>query len=317
LPFFCLDLLYVSKSIPEPPPERAGAVTILEVIRRGTDFLEKKGVPAPRLQVEHLLAHALGMPRMNLYLSFERPLTQAQLDAVRALVQRRGRREPLQYITGSAAFCGLELAVNSNVLAPRPETELLAERAWKFLQETAARNPSPAALDLCAGSGCLAVAIAVNVPAASVHAADASADALAVARDNAARHNARVQFHLGDLFAALPPALRFHLIVSNPPYIPTARLAALDPEVRDHEPRMALDGGADGMDFYRRIAAGAGAFLQPDGRLMLELDDDGPAAASEIFRRQNWVVEAIEPDYNQRPRIMIAHLASNTAALKS
>jgi release factor glutamine methyltransferase len=258
--------------------------------------------------VEHLLAHALGMPRMKLYLSFERALSQEQLDAVRALVQRRGRREPLQQITGSAAFCGLELAVNPQVLAPRPETELLAERAWKFLQQSSALHSAPAALDLGTGSGCLAIALAVKVPSAAIHATDASAEALALARENAARHHAGIQFHHGDLFAALPPAARFRLIVSNPPYIPTARLDTLEPEVRDHEPRQALDGGADGMDFYRRIAAEAGAFLEADGRLMLELDEDGPEKAAEIFRQQNWIVEGIESDYNQRPRILIARL---------
>ena len=281
-------------------------MTILEVIQRSTDFLAKKGVPSPRLQVEHLMAHALRMPRMKLYLSFERALSQEQLDAVRALVQRRGRREPLQYITGSAAFCGLELAVNPHVLSPRPETELLADRAWKFLQDSSGPPSAPAALDLGTGSGCLAIALAVNVPAAAIHATDACAQALALARDNAARHHAAIQFHHGDLFAALPSPARFHLIISNPPYIPTARLAELEPEVRDHEPRLALDGGADGLDFYRRIAAEAGAFLEPDGRLMLELDDDGPEAAAEIFRQQNWIVEPIEADYNQRPRILIA-----------
>jgi release factor glutamine methyltransferase len=288
-------------------------VTILEVIRRSTDFLAQKGVSAPRLQVEHLMAHALGMPRMKLYLSFERALTSGELDAVRAMVQRRGRHEPLQYITGSAAFCGLELRVNPHVLAPRPETELLAERAWKFLQGSADANPAPAALDLCTGSGCLAIAMAVKVPAAAIHAADVSAEALDLARENAALHNARIEFHHGDLFAALPPAARFRLIVSNPPYIPTARMETLEPEVRDHEPRLALDGGADGMDFYRRIAAEAAAFLESDGRLMLELDDDGPEAASAIFRQQSWVVEAIEPDYNQRPRYLIARMAPGRA----
>ena len=283
-------------------------MTILEVIQRSTDFLAKKEVSSPRLQVEHLLAHALQMPRMKLYLNFERELTPEQLDAVRALVQRRGRREPLQYITGSAAFCSLELGVNPHVLVPRPETELLAERAWKFLQQSAVLHSAPAGLDLGTGSGCLAIALAVNVPAAAMHATDACAEALAVARDNAARYHARIQFHQGDLFAALPPSSRFRLIVSNPPYIPTGRMEKLEPEVREHEPRQALDGGADGLDFYRRIAAEAGAFLEADGRLMLELDEDGPAAAAEIFRQQNWIVEAIEPDYNQRPRILIARL---------
>jgi release factor glutamine methyltransferase len=230
------------------------------------------------------------------------------LDAVRALVRRRGQREPLQYITGTAAFCGLELEVNPSVLVPRPETELLAERAWQFLQERSAANPANAtALDLCTGSGCLAIALALNAPQSSVFATDASAAALAVARKNAARHAAGIQFYEGDLFAALPASSRFRLIVSNPPYIPSAGVAALEPEVRDHEPRQALDGGADGLDFYRRIAAQAPPFLEADGRLLLELDEDGAEAAAEIFRREKWVVEPIVPDYSQRPRILIAH----------
>jgi len=281
-------------------------MTILDVIQRSTDFLAKKGVPSPRLQVEHLLAHALQMPRMKLYLNFERTLTPAELEAVRALVQRRGRRESLQHITGSAAFCSLELAVNEHVLVPRPETELLAERAWNFLKECGVRHAAPAGLDLGTGSGCLAIALAVNVPAAAIHASDVCGQALAVARANAARHKARIEFHQGDLFAALPAAARFHLIVSNPPYIPTARMEELEPEVREHEPRRALDGGADGLDFYRRIAAEGGAFLEAGGRLMLELDDEGAEGTAEIFRQENWIVEAIEADYNQRPRILIA-----------
>jgi release factor glutamine methyltransferase len=280
-------------------------VTILEVIQRGAEFLTKKGVPSPRLQVESLLAHVLQMPRMKLYLNFERVLTQEQLDAMRPLVQRRGNREPLQYIVGSAPFCALELAVNRHVLVPRPETELLAERAWRFLKESVT-GETVSALDLCTGSGCLAIALATNVPTASIHASDASADALALARENAARHHAAIQFYQGDLFAPVPPSLLFRLIVSNPPYIPTARIQTLDPEVRDHEPPQALDGGADGLDFYRRIAAEAGAFLQPEGRLMLELDEENAAATAEILQQQNWIVEPLESDYNRLPRILIA-----------
>ena len=282
-------------------------VTILEVIQRSTDFLAKKGVSSPRLQVENLLAHVLQMPRMKLYLNFERVLTPAQMDNVRELVRRRGQREPLQYITGTAPFCALELEVSPGVLVPRPETELLAERAWKFLQSfSPANGQSLTALDLCTGSGCLAVTLALNAPASTVHASDCSAEALEVARKNASRHGVNIQFHHGDLFAALDNPLLFFLIVCNPPYIPTGRLATLEPEVRDHEPRQALDGGADGLDFYRRIAAQGAPFLAPSGRLMLELDDDFPAAAAEIFERENWIVEALEPDYNRRPRYLIA-----------
>jgi release factor glutamine methyltransferase len=282
---------------------------VLEAIQRGADFLARKGVAAPRLQVELLLAHLLRMPRMKLYLSFERVLTPGEQDALRALVQRRGQREPLQYIVGSTCFCGLELEINRHVLIPRPETELLAERAWTCLQKAAA---APSALDIGAGSGCLAIALAHHAPLALIHATDSSAEALALARRNAQSNqvSGRLQFYQGDLFAAVPAHLRFDLIVSNPPYIPTARIATLEPEVRDYEPRHALDGGADGLDFYRRLAREAGAFLRPAGRLMVELDDEGAAETGRIFERESWTVEAMEEDYNRRPRILIARPAA-------
>jgi release factor glutamine methyltransferase len=286
-------------------------LSILEVIQRSADFLAKKGVASPRLQVELLLAHALSMPRMKLYLNFERPLSAAELDTVRALVQRRGQREPLQYIVGSTSFCGLEMALDRRVLIPRPETELLAERAWKFLQNC----PEPVvSLDLGTGSGCLAISLARNVPSAEVHASDVSAEALEVAQRNARDHalSDRIRWHQGDLFAAVPAEARFDLIVSNPPYIPSARIETLEPEVREHEPRNALDGGADGLDFYRRMAAQARPFLKAGGRVMVELDDDGAEATREIFSRENWTIEAIEKDHNQTPRILIAHLPLGT-----
>jgi release factor glutamine methyltransferase len=289
------------------------SVTILEAIQRSAGFLGKRGVAAPRLQVELLLAHALKMPRMNLYLNFERALSAPETETLRELVRRRGQREPLQYIVGSTSFCGLELAVSRHVLVPRPETEMLAERAWKFLGQLPPDGPARA-LDLGTGSGCLAIALAVHAPRARVEATDLSEDALNTARQNAAslEVEGRIDFLLGDGFAALNPENRFDLIVSNPPYIATAEIQTLEPEVRDYEPRMALDGGPDGLVFYRRIAAGAGAFLRPGGRVMLELNDHGAEKVGEIFERKGWKIEAIEPDYNQYQRIFIAHKAGET-----
>lgn len=283
-------------------------MTILEVIQRSSDFLEKKGVATPRLHVELLLAHVLKMPRLNLYLNFERVLSAAEVKTLRELVRRRGQREPLQYIVGTTSFCGLELAVSRHVLVPRPETELLAERAWNFLGQLPADGPARA-LDLGTGSGCLAIALAAHAPRARVDATDLSPDALSMARQNAARHQVaeRIDFHQGDGFTALARQRQFDLIVSNPPYIATAEIQTLQPEVRDYEPRLALDGGTDGLDFYRRIASEAGAFLRPDGRAMLELNDNGGQNVGKIFEQEGWKVEAIEPDYNQRQRIFIAH----------
>jgi release factor glutamine methyltransferase len=285
-------------------------LSILDVIERSADFLARRGVGSPRLQVELLLAHLLNMPRMKLYLNFERVLTTAELDALRVLVQRRGQREPLQYIVGSTSFCGIELAVDRRVLIPRPETELLAERAWTFLNQLPRpETGSLIAVDLGTGSGCLAIALSLRCPGAEIHAVDISRDALALALENAGRHkvSSGIQFHEGDFFSALPPGLRCDLIVSNPPYIPSARIATLEAEVGQYEPRTALDGGPDGLDFYRRISSQAPAFLKPAGRVMLELDEEGAEATREVFLKDGWVVEALEQDYNRQPRILIAY----------
>lgn len=287
-----------------------GAVTVLEVIQRSSDYLTRKGVDSARLQIELLLAHVLQMPRLKLYLSFDRTLSEPELETLRALVRRRGEREPLQHILGSTSFCGLEMSVTSNVLIPRPETELLAERACEFLQKS--NVPAPAVLDFGTGSGCLAITLAVKCPAARIHAIDLSSEALAVAGQNAFRHQVseRIQFHGSDGFAALPSDLRFDLLVSNPPYIPTAEIESLQPEVKDHDPRLALDGGADGLDFYRRLAVEAPPFMASGGSFMTEFGDGQAEPISIIFHQAGWRVASIEADYSGRPRILIA-LRSN------
>ena len=285
-------------------------MTVLEVIQRSTEWLTRKGVESPRLQTELLLAHLLRLPRMQLYLNFERQLTGPEQQAFRELIQRRGAREPLQHIVGSTNFCGLEIAVSRAALVPRPETELLAERGWQFLNAVPAEPPKPpTALDFGTGTGCLALAVASHCATAEIHALDISADALALARQNADRLGlaARVLFLHGDGWAALSPGSRFHLILSNPPYIPDEEIATLEPEVRDHDPREALAGGPDGLDYYRRLAAGAGPFLEPGGRIMLEFGDGQADSVRAIFQEQNWVVESVVEDYNRRPRILIAH----------
>jgi len=281
-------------------------VTVLEVIRRSSEFLAKRDVESPRLQAELLLAHALGLPRMKLYLSFDRELTEPELDATRGFMKRRGEREPLQHIVGSTSFCGLEMLVTRDVLVPRPETELLAMRAVKFLQ---LRDTATATvLDLGTGSGCLAIVIAAQAPTAELHAVDISEPALEIARRNAERHQVagRIRFHAGDGFGALPAGLRFDLIVSNPPYIARDEIASLQPEVRDHDPRLALDGGPDGLDFYRRFAHEAGAHLNDGGRLIVELGDGQDAAARGLFEANHWRVEGVENDDTGRARILIA-----------
>jgi release factor glutamine methyltransferase len=282
-------------------------VTVLEVIQRSGEFLAKRGIDSPRLQAELLLAHALGLPRMKLYLGFDRELTGPELDAVRGFVKRRGDREPLQHIVGSTSFCGFEIFVTPDVLVPRPETELLAARALKFLQSLGKAEAT--VLDFGTGSGCIAIAIAAQAPAAELHAVDLSEAALEVARRNAERHQvaSRLHFHSGDGFDALPAGLRFDLIVSNPPYIARDEIDALQPEVRDHDPRLALDGGTDGLDFFRRLASEGGARLNGGGRLMVELGDGQDTAVRALFEAEHWRVEGVENDDTGRARILIAH----------
>jgi len=285
-------------------------VTVLEVIQRSSEFLARKGVDSPRLQIELLLGHVLQMPRLKLYLDFGRKLTDGELETLRVLVQRRGAREPLQHILGSTSFCGLEMKVTPDVLVPRPETELLAERAWEFLREKAVTAPVRA-LDFGTGSGCLAIAMAVRAPQAEIHAVDISEEALCVARENALRHQVaeRVRFNAGDGFNALAAGLAFDLLISNPPYIPSAEIQTLEPEVRDHDPRVALDGGPDGLDYYRRLRLDSPAFLKPEGTLMIEFGAGQEEALREIFAPSSWTIVAVEKDYSKRPRILIARRA--------
>lgn len=279
-------------------------MTVLEVIKRSTEFLESKGVDSPRLQVELLLAHVLKIPRLKLYLDFERQLSDAELDALREFVKRRGAREPLQYIVGTTSFCGIEIAVTPAVLIPRPETELLAEQAWEFLSART-RRPTTV-LDFGTGSGCIAIAIAYRFPSCEVHAMDASEEALRVAAGNAARVRAPISLHRGRAIDDLPLPKMFNLIVSNPPYIPDADVETLQPEVRDHEPRLALGGGKDGLDFYRMIAAQSRTRLTPDGRIIVELGHGQEQGSREVFERQGWQVECVIADYAGTPRILIA-----------
>lgn len=283
-------------------------MTVLEVIQRSAEFLSRKGVDSPRLQVELLLAHVLRLPRLQLYLNFERALTPGELDPLRELVRRRAAREPLQYLVGSVDFCGLEFIVTPDVLIPRPETELLAEKAWKHLDQLPAVAAAPVVLDFGAGSGCLAVTLATHHPGAVIHAVDLSAPALEIARANAARHGVghRLRFHLGDGLAPLPADARFDLIVANPPYIPTGEIPGLQPEVRDHEPRQALDGGADGLDFIRRLASEAPGRLRDGGRLMLEFGDGQEQAVEALFRTAGWSEVAVDNDLTARPRMLVA-----------
>lgn len=241
--------------------------TVLEIIKKTTEFLQGKGVESPRLNAEILVGHALGLKRMQLYLQFERALAETELAMIRPLVRRRGLREPVQYIVGETDFFGLRLKVDRRSLIPRPETELLVEM-------TVARRTAPPenVLDLGTGGGAIALALARTWPAARVTAVDVSAAALELARENAAGTGtaAQVAFVESDWFDRLPAGGRFDLIVGNPPYLSAQETAEASPEVREFEPRLALTPDGDGGGALRIILRDAPKFLAPGGLLALE-----------------------------------------------
>lgn len=279
-------------------------MTPRELLKLMAAEMRDAGVPDAEVDASLLLSHITGQNPMNLRLDSWSQVSLADEEAFRALCEKRMTRTPLQYLTGVQSFLGRDFYVDERVLIPRPETELLAERAIALLRE---ENYPPIALDMCCGSGCLAVSMALGVPNADVHAADLSEGALAVTKLNAERLHAKVTLHQGDLFDALPIHQLYDVIVSNPPYIPAADCLELQKEVR-REPMMALDGGADGYDFYRRIAEDAPWFLQPGGTLLMEVGFDQAEHVMALCKDAGLTPIAIHKDYQHIPRIVEARL---------
>lgn len=278
-------------------------MTPRELIRQAAARFEQAGIPDPIIDASLLLAHLMGQQALFLRADSWSQVAQETAEAFEALCQRRLTREPLQYLLGEQPFLGRSFYVDERVLIPRPETELLAERAIEALKRAV---DSPVALDMCCGSGCLAVSLALEVPGAQVHACDLSEGALAVTRRNAEALGAQITLHQGDLFDALPPQ-RFDVIVSNPPYIPSDDCRQLQQEVMQ-EPAMALDGGADGYDFYRRIAEAAPRWLKPGGTLLLEVGYDQARTVAAMLQAAGLRDIAIHEDYQHIERMVEAHL---------
>jgi release factor glutamine methyltransferase len=255
-------------------------ITLAEVLRRSTEYLETHGSPTPRLDAELLLAHGLGLTRIDLYTQFERPLSEDELSECRELIRRRGTREPVAYVIGRWGFRRLELDVDARVLVPRSETELLVDRCLALLDG----QEQPAVLDVGTGSGAIALAIKDERPDAQVVASDLSADALAVARANAERLGLEIGFAQSDLLESVPGG-PFQLIVSNPPYVSESELATLEPEVAEHEPRLATVAGPDGFEVYSRLLPQAAERLVHGGFIALECGaGQAPALVAELAR---------------------------------
>ena len=288
-----------------PQPAAAEAWTVRRVLEWTTQHLKKQGSETPRLDGEILLAHARNCPRIALYTQFDAELSEAVRTRMRELVQRRAQSEPVAYLVGHREFFSLDFAVTRDVLIPRPDTETLVIAAL----DAAKPLTEPRLLDLCTGSGCVAIAFAKNCPAAKITATDISSAAIAVATENATKHAVqdRVQFAAGDLFAAIPAESRFDVITANPPYIATAELQTLAQDIQKYEPVGALDGGPDGLEFLRRIVTDAAGFLAPGGSLLMEISSEqGPAVLDLIRRDGRYTGENLLKDLAGKARVVTA-----------
>lgn len=288
-----------------------GDWTVRRLLEWTTPFFTRKDVDTPRLSAELLLAHVLLVPRIKLYTDYERVLTDAQLAQYRDLVRRAAEQEPVAYLTGKVHFFNLEFDLTRDALIPRPDTETLVENAIRIARAQP-QWTQPRILDLCTGSGCVAAAVAANLKTARVVAIELSPPAAAVARGNFKKLGLeeRVACLEGDLFAALDQfhePKEFHLILANPPYIPTEQIAHLDRSVRDYEPHVALDGGPDGLAFHRRIWEQAPKLLAPDGQVMIEIAfDQGHAALAALAGYPLLTEPRILKDYGGRDRVVAA-----------
>ncbi|MBN2138036.1 MAG: peptide chain release factor N(5)-glutamine methyltransferase [Sedimentisphaerales bacterium] len=304
--------------------------TIQKLLNWITAYFTEKGVDAARLKAEMLLSSVLSLKRIELYTRFDKPVEKSQLDQLHALTKRAAQSEPVAYLIGKTEFYSMQLDISPDCLIPRPETELLVERAIEFLRsrtaqsremqdtlqqgrisETAGDNVQ-LVCDLCTGSGCIAAAIAANFANAKIIATDISDPALKIAAANIKKHNLEKRITLlhGDLFDPIIQQLdtaQFDLVVSNPPYVSASEFAALDKNVKDYEPRIALFAGDDGLDIYRRIIEKIDLFLKPDGAMMLEIGYAQGHALTQLIEQTGVFTDIkIEKDINNNDRILTA-----------
>lgn len=266
-------------------------IALVDVLGRTTAFFKSRGIPSARLDAELLLGFVLGLDRVKVYTNFDRPLTDAELDRLRPLVARRGRREPLAWILGAKGFHAHEFVVTPGVLVPRPDTEALVEQALAWIEG----DPVYVA-DVGCGSGCIGLTVALERPGVRLYALDLSPEALACTRANVEKHGLgdRVAVRAGDLLAGVPEGRPLDWVLSNPPYIPTAELPGLAPEVRDHEPRAALDGGTDGLAMYRRLVPEARRRARKG--LLVEVGAGQAPAVEALFAEAGFVDRVVRKD---------------------
>jgi release factor glutamine methyltransferase len=287
-------------------------LTVVEILSRTAQYLQGKGLENPRLNAEVMLGHVLDLQRVDLYLNHDRPLKEPELSAFRDLVRRRIAGWPLQYLTGRTEFLSLDFQLTPAVLIPRPETEILVETVLNQLRSW----DSPVRIaDVGTGSGIVAISLAVHLPRARLWATDRSPDALQLARVNAVRHgvNDRIDFLQGDLLEPLQGQEgSLTAVVSNPPYVRSAEMRELPPEIREHEPPLALDGGADGLAVIRRLVAQAPRFLVVGGHMALEVGAGQAPTVSQLMRNTGMLAEPrLVRDYHGVERVVMAQRSAN------
>ena len=292
--------------------------TVSEILDKATGYLKKRGIPEPRIDAEVLLAHVLKIERLEIYLNLDCQLTEKELFAYEKLIERRVEREPVAYIVSYKEFMGLKFFLNNNVLIPRPETEILVEeviekarnirksRSYRYQ-----RNNCLTIVDLCTGSGNIAISLARNIESCKIYAIDISKGAIQVARKNARFHNVEgeVEFLLGDLFSPLEKFnsnLAIDFVVSNPPYVKSRDLVLLQPEIKK-EPISALEGGNEGLNFYQRIIPEALKYLVDGGYLIMEIGDrQGKAVMNLIKKEKRFSPPQLVKDYAGLDRVVEA-----------
>lgn len=285
--------------------------TILSILKWTTSYFTSHNIENPRASAEVLLAHVLGVKRIDLYIRYDQPLIPDELSRFKTVIRRRMRREPVAYIMGEKEFWSMPMAVTPDVLIPRPETECLVETALALLSPSGGKTewpgPPPRILELGTGSGAVALALASELKTAVLMASDRSEKAIGVARQNARRLDLDRRVHLfcGDWFACMhAPVWRFDMILSNPPYIPTAEIDRLQAEVSGYEPRGALDGGIDGLAAIRIIIDRAPDYLRPGGHLLLEIGHDQKAGVEKIVALSNHYAQLdVVRDYGGHDRV--------------
>lgn len=278
-------------------------ITVLESINLSTQYLNEKGIEAPRTNAELLLANILGCKRLDLYLSFERPLSEDELQKYREHIKRRGNFEPLQYVIGRVEFYGLELKVNPSVLIPRPETELMVENILSQYP----KEQKLIILDIGSGSGNIAIALAVNLPQSKIVSTDISEEVLQVAKENSERHNVsgRIKYVKHNILKnELNNFPMFDIVVSNPPYVSKESYSSLQKEIKDFEPGITVTDYSDGYTFFRDISAKASAKLKENGKLFFEVAQGQSEEVIEIMKINNFMNIGVIKDYQNIDRII-------------